>query len=156
MVMKVGEKAQDFELPDQNMKIRKLSEFFGKKIILAFFPGAFTSVCTKELCTFRDSMANFNKLNANVIGISVDSPFCLASFAKENRLNFTLLSDVKKEISKNYIGLHDNFGNIPGFQVSKRAVFIIDEKGVIRYSWISEDPGKEPNYKEIEEELAKL
>jgi len=102
MVMKVGEKAQDFELPDQNMKIRKLSEFFGKKIILAFFPGGFTSVCTKELCTFRDSMANFNKFNANVIGISVDSPFCLASFAKENRLNFTLLSDVKKEISKNY------------------------------------------------------
>ncbi len=156
MVMKVGEKAQDFELPDQNMKMRKLSEFFGKKIILAFFPGAFTSVCTKELCTFRDSMANFNRFNANVIGISVDSPFCLASFAKENRLNFTLLSDVKKEISKNYCGLHDNFGKIPGFQVSKRAVFIIDEKGVIRYSWISEDPGKEPNYREIEEELAKL
>ncbi len=156
MVLSVGQKAPDFELPDQNLKVRKLSEFFGKKIVLAFFPGAYTSVCTTEMCTFRDSMANFNKLNANVIGISVDSPFCLASFAKDNRLNFTLLSDVKKEVAKAYCGLHEDFAKIPGFQVSKRAVFIIDEKGIIKYSWISDDPGKEPNYKEIEQQLAKI
>lgn len=156
MVLKIGDLAPTFELPDYNLKMRKLSEYLGNKTVLAFFPGAFTSVCTKELCTFRDSLSNLNKLKAKVVGISVDPPFSLAAFAKENRLNFDLLSDFNKEVSKKYDVLHTNFANIHGLNASKRSIFILDEKGIIKYIWISEDPGKEPDYKKIEEELSKF
>jgi peroxiredoxin len=156
MVLKIGDKAPDFELPDYNLKMRKLSDYLGNKTVLAFFPGAFTSVCTKELCTFRDSLANLNKLNAKVVGISVDPPFSLAAFAKENRLNFDLLSDFNKETSKKYDVLHTNFANIKGLNASKRSIFILDAKGAIKYMWVSEDPGKEPDYKKVEEELSKF
>lgn len=156
MAMKVGNDARDFSLPDQNLKMKKLSDFYGSNIVLAFFPGAFTSVCTKEMCTFRDSMAKFNKFNAKVFGISVDPPFSLNAFAKYNNLNFDLLSDFNKEASREYAGLHENFAGIPGLQASKRAVFIIGKDRRIKYAWISEDPGKEPNYKEIEETLERI
>jgi peroxiredoxin len=156
MLLKIGDLAPTFELPDYNLKMRKLSDYLGNKTVIAFFPGAFTSVCTKELCMFRDSLANFNKLNAKVIGISVDSPFSLAAFARENMLNFDLLSDFNKEVSKKYEVLHTNFTNIPGLNASKRSVFILDKKGIIKYIWISEDPTKEPDYKKIEEELSKF
>ncbi|MDP8012084.1 MAG: peroxiredoxin [Thermoplasmata archaeon] len=155
MVMKVGDNAKDFSLPNQDLKMVKLSDFFGNKIILAFFPGAFTSVCTKEMCTFRDSMAKFNKFNAKVIGISIDPPFSLNAFAKYNNLNFDLLSDFNKEVSKEYAGLHNDFAGIKGLQASKRGVFIIGKDKKIKYAWVSEDPGKEPNYSEIEENLGK-
>lgn len=156
MVLKIGDRAPEFELPDYNLKMRKLSEYLGNKTVLAFFPGAFTSVCTKELCTFRDSLANLNKLNAKVVGISVDPPFSQAAFAKENRLNFDLLSDFNKEVSKKYEVLHNDFAKIKGLQASKRSIFILDAKGIVRYMWVSEDPGKEPDYKKVEEELSKI
>ncbi len=150
------EKAVDFELPNSELKMVKLSSFKGKPIVLAFFPGAFTSVCTKELCTFRDSMAKFNKFDAKVLGISVDHPFSLAAFKQQNGLNFDLLSDFNKEVSQKYGGLHSDFANIKGLKVAKRAVFVIDKDFNISYKWVSENPGVEPNYKEIEEHLEKL
>jgi len=150
------ETAVDFELPNTELKMTRISSYKGSPIILAFFPGAFTSVCTKELCTFRDSMAKFNKFNAKVFGISVDHPFSLAAFKAQNGLNFELLSDFNKEVSAKYGGLHDNFANIKGLKVAKRAVFIIDKNFNIAYKWVSENPGVEPNYKEIEEILSKL
>ncbi|MEM0132438.1 peroxiredoxin [Acidiplasma sp.] len=152
----VGEKAPDFEAPDTGLKMRKLSDFKGNTVVLAFFPGAFTSVCTKEMCTFRDSMANFNRFKAKVIGISVDSPFSLKEFAEKNKLQFDLLSDSGREISKKYEALYDSFLNIKNLSASKRSVFIIDKDGIIRYKWVSEDASKEPDYKKIEEEISKL
>lgn len=156
MAVKVGDKAPQFELPGTNLKMRKLSDYAGSKVVLAFFPGAFTSVCTKEMCVLRDSMANLNKLEAKVVGVSVDSPFSLAEFGKANNLNFELLSDHSRSVSKEYEALHENFAGVPGLTASKRSIFILDKAGVVKYAWVSEDPGKEPDYGEIEKELSKV
>ncbi|GBC72066.1 Putative peroxiredoxin [Candidatus Calditenuaceae archaeon HR02] len=156
MPVKVGDRAPDFSLPDQDRNIRKLSDYRGKKVVLAFFPGAFTSVCTKEMCTFRDSLSQFSKLNAEVIGISVNDPFTLKAFAEHNKLGFTLLSDYSREVSKRYSGVHEDFLGMKGYSVAKRSVFIVDRDGVVRYAWISEDPAKEPDYREVEEALVKI
>lgn len=156
MSVKVGEKAPEFKALDSALKEKKLSDYKGHKTVLAFFPGAFTSVCTKEMCTFRDSMAAFNDLDAKVVGISVDQPFSLAEFAKQNKLNFDLLSDADREISKKYGSLHENFVNIAGLTASKRSVFVLDKDGTVRYAWVSEDPGKEPDYEAVKTELSKL
>lgn len=155
-MVNLGEKAPDFKLPDTRMKMRSLGEYKGASTVLAFFPGAFTAVCTKELCALRDSMSKFNKLNAKVVGISVDSPFSLAEFAKQNRLEFDLLSDSNREVSKTYEALHNDFAGVPGLKASKRSVFILDGEGMLRYKWVSDDPGKEPDYTLIESELSKL
>lgn len=156
MSVKVGEKAPDFELPDAERKMRKLSDFYGKKLVLAFFPGAFTSVCTREMCSFRDSLAKFNELKAQVIGISVNDPFSNGGFAERNMLTFPLLSDYNREVIRLYdIELKD-FAGLKGYSVAKRSVFVLDKDGVVRYRWISDNPGIEPNYKEIEQALGQL
>jgi peroxiredoxin len=152
----VGQKAPDFTLPDTDRKQRKLSEFMGKKLVLAFFPGAFTSVCTREMCTFRDSIARLNELKAQVVGVSVNDPFSNKGFAERNLLTFPLLSDYNREVVRLYgIELKD-FAGLKGYSVAQRSVFILDKDGIIRYRWVSDDPGKEPSYKEIEEALAKI
>ena len=153
MTLKNGDKAPEFETVDSSLKVKKLSDYKGNKVVLAFFPGAFTGVCTKEMCNFRDSMQNFNKLNAKVVGISVDQPFSLAQFGKENKLTFDLLSDHTREISRKYGGLHMDFAGARQLTASKRAVYVLDKDGKIIYNWVSENPGVEPNYKEIEEAL---
>lgn len=153
MTLKNGDKAPEFETVDSSLKVKKLSDYKGNKVVLAFFPGAFTGVCTKEMCNFRDSMQNFNKLNAKVVGISVDQPFSLAQFGKENKLAFDLLSDHTREISRKYGGLHMDFAGARQLTASKRAVYVLDKDGKIIYNWVSENPGVEPNYKEIEEAL---
>jgi len=154
--VKVGDRAPDFVLLDQDRVTRRLTDYRGKKVVLAFFPGAFTSVCTREMCTFRDSLSQLNSLDAVVLGISVNDPFTLKAFAEHNRLGFPLLSDYSREVSKAYGGLHEDFLGMKGYSVAKRSVFVVDREGVVRYAWISDDPGKEPNYKEIEEALAKV
>jgi peroxiredoxin len=152
----VGKKAPDFTLPDTERKPRKLSEFMGKKLVLAFYPGAFTSVCTKEMCTFRDSMTRLNELKAQVIGISVNDPFSNKGFAEKNLLTFPLLSDYGRKVIRLYgIELKD-FAGLKGYSVAKRAVFILDKDGVVRYRWVSEDPGIEPNYEEVKKVLEKI
>ena len=156
MSVKVGDKAPEFKALDSSLKEKKLSDYKGHKTVLAFFPGAFTSVCTKEMCTFRDSMAAFNNLDAKVVGISVDTPFSLAEFAKKNNLSFDLLSDASHEISKTYGALHENFVNVPGLSASKRSVFLLDRDGTVKYAWVSEDPGKEPDYEAVKAELSKI
>lgn len=153
---KIGESAEDFTLPDQNRQFRSLREFKGRKLVLAFFPGAFTSVCTKEMCTFRDSLARLKQLNAEVIGISVNDPFTLKAFDEANKLGFTLLSDYSREVSRKYSGLHEDFLGLKGYSVAKRAVFVLDSNQVVRYSWISENPGAEPNYDEIVKKLSEI
>ena len=156
MALKVGDKAPDFTMYDFDRKPRSLKEFLGKKLVMAFYPGAFTGVCTKEMCTFRDSLSALNTMNAQVIAASTDSPFANKAFADQNRLNFTVLSDVLKEASKNYSGLYDGFAGIPGFQASKRSVFVLDASGIVRYAWISDNPGVEPNYDEVRKAVNSL
>lgn len=145
----IGEKAPDFEAVDTELKKVRLSDFRGKVVVLAFYPAAFTSVCTKEMCTFRDSMAKFNDMNAVVIGISVDPPFSNKAFKEQYKLNFIVVSDYNREIVKKY-NVYWEFPALPGYILAKRAVFVIDKEGVIRYKWVSDDPTKEPPYQEIE------
>jgi peroxiredoxin len=152
-MLKVGDRAPDFRLPDTELVLRSPGDFRGKKLVLAFYPGAFTSVCQKELCSFRDMLGRLEALEAQVVGVSVDSPFANRAFAAANRLTFPLLSDFGGEVAREYGGVHEDFLNIPGYTVAKRAVFVLDSEGVVRYAWVSEDPGVEPPYGEIEEAL---
>ncbi|MGC8572541.1 MAG: peroxiredoxin [Caldisphaera sp.] len=152
--LNIGDKYLDFSLYNTDLKEIKLSDIFsnGKPVVLLFFPGAFTSVCTKELCTFRDKMALLNKANAVVFGISVDSPFSLSKFKTENKLNFDLLSDYNREVIKLYNVVHEDLGiiGLPKLkQAAKRAVFIFDKKGNLAYKWVSDHPGKEPDYDKV-------
>ncbi|MBI4429310.1 MAG: peroxiredoxin [Ignavibacteriales bacterium] len=156
MPVSVGQKAPDFTLPDTEKNQRSLSEFSGKKTALAFFPGAFTGTCTKEMCTFRDSMSKLNELNAHVVAISVDSPFANKAFAVQNNLQFPILSDYTKSVVRQYGGVHDDFAGLKGYVASKRSVFVLDKEGVVRYSWISENPGVEPPYDEVTKAISSI
>ena len=152
----VGDVAPDFTLVDIEMKPRSLTEFRGRNVVIAFYPGAFTSVCTKEMCTLRDSIAKLEGLNAQVIGVSVNDPFSAKAFHEMNMLNFPLLCDFNRAVVELYgVAMHD-FAGLKGYTAAKRAVFIVDAEGVVRYRWVSEDPGVEPNYGEIEEVLGTL
>lgn len=151
--VKVGDKAPDFTLPDVDMKNRSLHEFFGQKVVLAFFVGAFTETCTKEACSFRDSMDRLTDLRAQVIGISVNDPFSNKAFAEKNRLPYPVLSDYNREVLHRY-GLElDNYGGLEGYTVAKSSIIILDSEGVVRYLWASDDPEVEPNYEEVEQAL---
>ncbi len=154
MAARVGDKAPDFTLYDTEKKPRSLKEFLGKKTVLAFYPGAFTGVCTKEMCTFRDSLSRFNALNAQVVGISVDSPFANKAFATQNNLQFPLLSDFNRTALKAYGIVHEGFSGLNGYFASKRSVFVLDKDGIVRYAWISDNPGVEPNYDEVTKALS--
>jgi peroxiredoxin len=154
--IKVGDKTPDFILPDADLKPRSLKEFLGQKVVLAFFVGAFTSTCTKEMCEFRDSMARLVNLKAQVIGISVNDPFSNKAFAEKNRLPFPILSDYKREVIKTYGLESPNFAGLNGYTVAKRSIFILDEKGTVRYAWVSDNPAVEPNYQEIQNALEQI
>ena len=154
--IKVGDKAPEFTLPDIDLKPRSLKEFLRQKVVLAFFVGAFTSTCTKEMCEFRDSMARLIDLKSQVIGISVNDPFTNKAFAEKNRLPFPILSDHKREVIKTYGLESPNFAGLNGYTVAKRSIFILDEKGVVRYVWVSDNPAVEPNYQEIQNTLEKI
>ena len=156
MSVEVGHKPPDFQLPDQNRKQRALTDFLGKKTVLAFFPGAFTSVCTKEMCTFRDSMQVLNSLNAQVVGISVNDPFTNKAFAEANRLQFPILSDYTRDTIRKFSVFHEDFAGLKGYVAAKRSVFVLDSNGTVRYRWVSEDPGKQPDYEEVKKVLAEL
>lgn len=154
--VKVGDKATDFTLPDINLKQRSLKEFLGQKIVLAFFVGAFTVTCTKEMCEFRDSMARLTDLKAQVIGISVNDPFSNKAFSEKNRLPFPVLSDYNRNVVKAYgLELLD-FSGLKGYTVAKRSIFILDMNGIVRYVWVSDNPAVEPNYVEIQKALEQI
>ncbi|NPV89080.1 peroxiredoxin [Coprothermobacteraceae bacterium] len=146
-MLNLGEKAPAFELFDHNLNKVNLADYEGK-VVLAFYPGAFTTVCEKEMCTFRDMMAKFNQLNAVVFGISVDGPFSNRAFAEKNGLKFPLLSDFGGNVAKQYGGVHENFAGVPNYTVAKRAVFVL-ENGVVKYAWVTDNPAVEPDYEEI-------
>ena len=154
--IKVGDKAPDFTLPDPDLKSRSLKEFLGNKTLLAFFVGAFTSVCTKEMCTFRDSMTRLIDLKAQIVGIAVTDPFSNKAFAEKNGLAFPILSDYKREVIKAYGILLPDFARLKDYTTAKRSIFILDKDGIVRYVWITDNPGVEPDYSEIEDFLAKM
>ena len=152
----VGSKAPGFNLVDMDMKPRSLSEFLGGNVVLAFYPGAFTSMCKKEMCTLRDALSNLEALDAQVVGVSVNDPFSNKAFHEMNMLNFPLLCDYNREVVKMYGAFHEDFAGLKGYTAAKRTVFILDREGIIRYRWVSENPGVEPDYAEVEAELGKL
>lgn len=154
MALKKGDRAPAFTLYDSEKKSRSLSEFLGRKTVLAFYPGAFTGTCTKEMCAFRDSLSSLGSLNAQVVGISVDAPFANKAFAEQNKLTFPLLSDFSREVSRNYGGVYEDFAGLKAYTASKRAVFVLDSGGIVQYAWITENPGVEPPYAEIEKALS--
>lgn len=155
MSVQVGQQAPSFLLRDTDKKEVKLEDFKGQNVLILFFPLAFTGVCTTELCNIRDNIGVYNNANAQVLGISVDSPFSLGKFKAEQNLNFPLLSDFNKEASKAYGALYENFiGWMEG--VSKRSAFIVDKEGVIRYAEVLESAGDLPNFEAINATLASL
>ena len=156
MAVEVGQQAPDFKLYDTDRKERSLSEFRGKNVVLAFYPGAFTGVCTTEVCTFRDRMDRLNSLNSQVLGISVDGAFAQKVFSDQNNLNFPLLSDFQRQTVNDYGVTLPNFAGMDGYVAAQRAVFVVDNSGVVRYKWIAPNPGVEPNYDEVQAELGKL
>ena len=152
----LNETAPDFNLKNTEKNDIALSSYKGKTVILAFYPGAFTGVCDTEMCTLRDSMNSFNDLNATVLGISVDSPWANAEFAKKYEINFNLLSDYNRDVSKAYDMIFNGLGGLEGYECSNRGVLIIDGEGLIQYRWVAENPGIEPNYSEIIEKVKSL
>ena len=152
----IGQKAPDFTLHTSEIgPTITLSQLQGKNVLLLFFPQAFTGVCTKELCSVRDNIAMYNNASAEVLGISVDSPFTLAKYKEEQGLNFTLLSDFNKDVSTTYGCIYDAFiGWMKG--VSKRAAFIVDKNGIIQYAEVLESAGDMPNFEAINKTLADL
>ena len=155
-MLKLGDKVPEITLVDTELKHFNLSSIKGKATILAFFPGAFTGVCTKELCTFRDSMAKLNSLSSNILGISVDGPFSNKAFKEQNKLNFTILSDYNKEAVRSFGVELNNFAGLAGYVAAKRSIFLVNKNGIISYVWISDDPTIEPDYAKLILELEKL
>ena len=156
MALDVGAQAPDFTLPDQDRQPVRLRDEVGKgNVVLAFFPAAFSSVCTKELCSFRDQLGPLGHLSkAKVFGISVDSPFALKAFAAEQRLNFPLLSDFNKEVIQTYDVFNPDMIGLRG--IAKRAIFVIDRDGTIRHKEVLDDARNEPNYDKLNGALAAL
>jgi glutaredoxin-dependent peroxiredoxin len=153
--IEIGMEAPDFELPDIDMKTRKLSDYRGKKLVLAFFPAAESPVCTLEMCNFRDSLKDLMEIGAQVVGISVDGPFANKIFSQNRQLNFPLLSDYKRETISKYGIVMKDLGNLKDYNAAKRAIFIMDTNGIILYKWVSDNPLIEPKYEEIRLRLRK-
>ncbi len=155
MAIKAGDKAPNFTLPSSDKEMVELSSYKGKNVVLLFFPMAFTGVCTTELCAMRDDIATYSKLDADILAVSVDSPFTLAKFKEDQNLNFPLLSDFNKTASADYDAMHDVFAF--GMQgVSKRSAFVIDKEGIVRYAEVLDNPGDLPSFENIKETLKSL
>lgn len=152
-MLKVGDQAPEFKLYDTQKKETTLGDYKGKNVVLLFFPLAFTSTCTKELCSIRDNYNVYEQLNADVVGISVDSLFTLDKFKQEQNLNFPLLSDFNKEASKAYDALYEDF--VFGMKgVSKRAAFVVGTDGKIKYAEVLASAGDLPDFDGIQKSLA--
>jgi glutaredoxin-dependent peroxiredoxin len=154
MSVDVGSHAPDFTLMNQDRQPVTLSQQRGTPVVLAFFPAAFSSVCTKELCTFRDALAQLNKAKAQVYGISVDTFFTLKAFQEQQKLTFPLLSDFNKDVIRAYGVFNEDMIGLKG--IAKRAVFVLDTEGIVRHREVLEDARNEPNYQAVNSTLAAL
>lgn len=157
MDLKVSDKAPDFTLFNSEREAVTLSDHLGRKnVLLLFFPLAFTSVCTKELCSVRDDIGKYDNEKTQVFGISVDAVFSLAKFKEDQAYNYPLLSDFNKEVSAAYGCLYQNFGNMDMHGVSKRSAFIIDKEGILQYAEVLENAGEVPDFQAIDAKLNEL
>jgi len=155
MKIKPGQQAPDFSMYDSEKNKITLSDLKGHNVLLLFFPAAFTGTCTKELCSVRDNISLYNDSDAKVFGISVDMLYSLSKYREEQKLNFSLLSDFNKEVSAAYGCLYETFSyEMKG--VSKRAAFIIDKKGIVRYAEVLENATDLPNFEAIQQTLQSL
>ena len=145
----IGEAAPEFTLKNTAKESKSLSDYRGKTVILAFYPGAFTGVCDKEMCAFQDNMAKLNNAAATVIGISVDSPWANAEFARKYNLEFELLSDLDREVVEAYDAKFVGLGGLEGYVSANRVVVVVDKDGVVQHRWVAENPGVEPDYEAI-------
>ena len=153
-VIDAGAKAPDFTLTNQDREAVTLSGLKGQPVVLAFFPAAFSSVCTRELCTFRDNLARLNQAKAQVLGISVDTFFTLKAFQTDQKLAFPLLSDFNKQVIRDYGVFNEDMIGLKG--IAKRAVFVIDKDGVVRHRQVLDDARNEPDYEQVFAALATL
>lgn len=155
MNIKVGDKAPSFTLRATDKSEVSISDYEGKNLIVLFFPLAFTGVCTAELCSVRDDIASYSSVNAEVVAISVDSLFTLEKFKAEQDYNFPLLSDFNKDVSEAYGALYEDFVlDMKG--VSKRAAFVIDKSGIVKYAEVLDNAGEVPNFDAIKQTLSSL
>jgi peroxiredoxin len=155
MSIQVGQQAPEFSLYNTEKNKVSLSDFKGKNVLLLFFPQSFTGVCTKELCAIRDDISRYNQANAVVFGISVDSVFTQIRFHEEQKLNFQLLSDFNKEVSRAYGAIYEEWIlDMKG--VSKRSAFIVDKEGKVAYAEVLESPADLPNFEAINQTLEGL
>ena len=152
MTMKKGDKAIEFKLPQKPKDEVDLGQYLGKeKVVLLFFPLAFSGVCTAEMCEMRDSWKQYEGLGAKVFGISVDSPFVTDKFRQSENIPFPILSDFNKDVSRKYGVLHDDLMGLKG--VSKRSAFVIGKDGTIKYAWVTDDPKVQVQFEEIKAAL---
>ena len=147
MSVDVGTKAPDFTLMNHDRQPVSLSAQHGHPVVLAFFPAAFSSVCQKELCTFRDQLARLNHAEARVYGISVDTFFALKAFHEAQSLNFPLLSDFNKQVIREYGVYNEDMIGLHG--IAKRAVFVVDKDGIVRHREVLNDARNEPDYQKV-------
>jgi glutaredoxin-dependent peroxiredoxin len=157
VVLRIGQRVPDFALPDADGRVRSLTDLSQKgTLVLVFFPLAFSGVCDKELCTFRDEFGGFADLRARLVGISVDSAFALKAFAQTYNLPFPLLSDFNKKVTRSFGVLQDPWVAFGYRGVAKRSVFVVDPKGILRYRWSTDVPSEEPPYEDVRKAAAKL
>jgi glutaredoxin-dependent peroxiredoxin len=156
MAIEIGQRAPAFTLYSSDRTKVSLSDYQDKNVVLLFFPLAFSSVCTAELCSVRDNIDFYNGANAQVLGISIDSLFVLNKFKADQNLNFPLLSDFNKETAKAYEVLYETFPAFEMHGVSKRAVFVIDRTGAVKYAEICATPGDQPSFDAIRQTLSTL
>ena len=153
MALNIGDTAPSFNLFDTEKNPVKLEDYNGKNLVVLFFPAAFTSVCTTELCSMRDNIGDYNTLNTDVVAISVDTPFTLGKFKEEQNLNFPLLSDFNKEVSKAYGAQYDEF--VLGLKgVAKRSAFVIDPEGKVKYAEVLDDATQLPDFQAVKATLS--
>ena len=152
----LNDQAPSFELKNTNKESVSLDSFKGKTVVLAFYPGAFTGVCDTEMCTFNDNLSKLNDSNAVVLGISVDSPWSNGAFKEKYGIEFELLSDYKRSVVSDYDVTFTGLGGLDGYVSANRAVFVLNSEGIVKYKWVAENPGVEPNYDEVLAEVDEL
>lgn len=155
MKLQPGQTAPDFVLINTDKKEVRLSDYRGQNVVVLFFPMAFSGVCTAEMCAMRDDIASYQQLKAQILAISVDSPFTLNKFKEDQSLNFPLLSDFNKTATPEWGVMYDTFG--PGLKgVAKRSAFVVDKEGIIRYAEVLDNAGELPDFARVRETLASL
>ncbi len=160
MAIQVGSKAQDFELSTKTAegpkKLKLSSQFGNKNTVLLFFPMAYTSVCTKEMCTLQEQLDQYNTMNAQVLGISVDPPFSQKVWMDQNNVTFPFLSDYNRQVVNQYGVTLPGLAGLEGYVAAQRSVFVLDKEGVVRYKWVSDTPADEPDYDEVRQAVSQL